>query len=121
MVLKVDTYRAKAFDFAQETVKQLIALATGIVALTITFLKDLASTAPQDARDTLTFAWIAYFVSVVAGCVALQTLTGNLERPKVPNNPSIYASNITIPMAVQLVAFGAGLALTILFGLRTRP
>jgi hypothetical protein len=39
--------REKSFEFALETTKQLITLATAIVALTITFVKDLAQAAPD--------------------------------------------------------------------------
>jgi hypothetical protein len=37
----------KAFDFAQGATKQLITLATGVIALTITFLTDAIETAPE--------------------------------------------------------------------------
>ncbi|KQT20825.1 hypothetical protein ASG31_16700 [Chryseobacterium sp. Leaf404] len=41
ILLVVNEQEKKAFDFAADTVKQLITLATGIIALTITFSKDI--------------------------------------------------------------------------------
>lgn len=38
----------KAFDFAQEVTKQLITLATGVIALTITFLTEVIATDSSD-------------------------------------------------------------------------
>src|SRR5690242_1048270 len=51
---------AKAFDFAQDVTKQLITLSTGVIALTITFLKDVATKAPSGALDFLHIAWVLF-------------------------------------------------------------
>jgi len=106
----------KAFDFAQEVAKQLIALATGVVALTITFLTDVAAEGAGDLW-ALRLAWVLFLVSVALGAVTLMALSGNLERPHGgATTPSIYSRNITLPASLQVLTFLAALVCTIWFG-----
>jgi hypothetical protein len=56
----------KAFDFAQETTKQLITLATGVLALSVTFLHELTPLASKTAIRRLEWGWILYLISIVA-------------------------------------------------------
>lgn len=112
----MDDKAQKAFDFAQESIKQLITLSTGIIALSITFAKDFVSTVSAGARSIALWSWGAFFLSVLCGLWALLALTGTLEAPaSVP--VSIRGRNVTIPTMLQLVLFVAGLALTVWFGI----
>jgi hypothetical protein len=104
--------RLKAFEFAQETTKQLLTLATGILALTITFLHDLAANAPTWSVYVLALGWLASLVSVVAGVLTLMTLTGNIVNPAF----DVYEPNTRSMAKIQFLAFVAGTALTIVFG-----
>jgi len=106
----------KAFDFAQEATKQLIALATGVIALTITFLTDVVKTAPAGSVGYLHAAWVFYLVSIVFGIATLLMLTGNLERPGEGKIPSIYSGNVVVPSIIQILTFCAAVALTLTFG-----
>jgi hypothetical protein len=112
----------KAFDFAQDATKQLLALATGIIAVSITFFKDFATHAPGYARTLFAWSWVVYLVSVVAGVWTLGALTGTLQplRPKGPGGegPSINSGNVRLPAVIQLVCFAAGIVLTVVAGLR---
>ena len=108
----------KAFDFAQEATKQLIALATGVIALTITFLTDVIKTAPKGSAGFLHAAWILYLVSIVFGILTLLMLAGNLERPGEHKRPSIYRGNIVSCSVVQIVTFCVAVALTLVFGFK---
>jgi hypothetical protein len=85
---ELDPAIEKAFEFAQEATKQLITLATGVIALTITFLKDVLGT--DGSAGFLQAAWVLYLVSIVFGVLTLLNLTGNLERPGPGSTPSIY-------------------------------
>jgi hypothetical protein len=108
----------KAFDFAQETTKQILTLATGIFALTLTFLKDIATT--KKAKDALVYlhwGWVLYLVSVLFGVMTLMALTGNLQRPQKTGEHSIYAGNIRALGVCQIVVFFAALILTLIFGI----
>jgi hypothetical protein len=94
LMTDMDPRIEKAFEFAQEATKQLITLATGVIALTITFLTDVVKTAPAGSAVFLQTAWVFYFVSIVFGIFSLLALTGNLERPtqgKSPSRCSLFA------------------------------
>lgn len=105
----------KAFDFAQEVTKQLIALATGIIALTVTFLVDVLNS-DQAGVGALKWAWVLYLISVPLGVAALLCMSGNLERPQNRATPSIYSPNIVVCSIGQILTFTAGLILTLVFG-----
>ena len=113
----MDAHIAKAFEFAQEVTKQLITLATGIIALTITFLVDVLQ-GHQQGVGWLKTAWILYLLSIPLGIAALMAMSGNLERPGTGKSPSIYTTNIVIASIGQILTFVAGLALTLLFGFK---
>lgn len=104
----------KAFDFAQEATKQLITLATGVIALTITFLKDVIHT--DGSAGFLQAAWVLYLVSIVFGVLTLLNLTGNLERPGEGRTPSIYRGSILVFSSGQVVTFCLAVAFTLVFG-----
>jgi len=108
----------KAFDFAQESTKQLIALATGVIALTITFLTDVIKTAPAGSAGFLQAAWVLYLVSIVFGMLTMLMLTGNLERPGAGKSPSIYRGNIVVCSIAQVLTFSAAIGLTLVFGFK---
>jgi len=111
---------AKAFDFAQDVTKQVLTLATGILALTITFIKDFANHAPRAAEVLMGLSWVAYLVSVVFGLWTLMALTGTLQ-PLRPDNlkPSIQGINVRRPATLQLACFFVALVLSVWAGIRT--
>lgn len=108
----------KAFEFAQESVKQLIGLATGIIALSITFSKEFASH-PDSAKSLAMWAWGFLFVSVVVGVWTLNALTGSLDpmtHREDETTPSINGWNVRIPALLQILLFLIGLFLIVRFG-----
>lgn len=119
----------KAFDFAAETVKQLIGLSTGIIALTITFSNDLLEAVPAVAKSLLMWGWLSYLASVLFGVWTLMALTGSLEPGTAPDqkkekeedengaSPSIRGSNVTVPAGLQVVTFVLGTGLIVFFGI----
>lgn len=115
---ELDTARGKAFDFAQETTKQLLTLATAIFALTLTFAKAIVDDdrGAEAVVEWLYVAWALYLVSVAAGVVTLMMLAGNLERAHRGGAPSIYAGNTRWAAATQVVAFFLALGFTFAFG-----
>lgn len=106
---------AKAFDFAQDLTKLLITLATGIVTITITFLKDIATQAPASAHKWIEIAWLLYLLSIVAGIMALMGMTGTLEED---GSPSIGGKPVVWPARVQFLMFAGAILLTIVFGMK---
>jgi hypothetical protein len=106
-------WREKAFDFAQETTKQVIALAAGVLTITVTFHADLEKATVRPATWPLQWSWVCYAVSVVAGILTLMALAGTLERSQ--GDPTIYGWNVRSTSLLQLGAFGAGIVLTAIF------
>lgn len=102
----------KAFDFASDLTKQLITLSVGVIALTVTFVKDVKGT----AHTLLVVSWAIYLVSILFGVATMMALAGNLERPGDNAKPSIYAGNIRMLAGIQVVAFAVATGLTIWFG-----
>jgi hypothetical protein len=113
----MDEQRKKAFEFAQDVAKQLITLATAVIAITLTYGKDFAQHATGGTRHLVAFSWYFFLVSILFGLVTLMALTGNLESAASNNTPpSIRTRNVTGPAAVQIFCFLSGMLLAILFG-----
>ena len=108
-----EALQRKSFDFAQELVKQIITLSSGITAITITFFKDFAgSDAPVAARTLMSVSWIFYVLAVGFGILAMMALTGSLSRAQL----DINQRNMTTPAALQFLSFLIGLILTVAAG-----
>lgn len=108
----IDNGTENAFSFAQEVTKQLITLSTAIIALTITFLKDIVGDAPASADKFVEIAWVLYIVSVFFGILALMSLTSSLTSA----TPSVWATDTRIVSALQILCFVAALGFTVAFG-----
>jgi hypothetical protein len=109
-----------AFAFAQDTTKQLLTLATGIIAVSITFAKDFVKEVPPGATPWAIAAWGCLLASVLFGLWALLALTGSLEPTGRPTAAvSIRGWNVRLPAALQILAFFGGLLLTVVFGVRS--
>lgn len=114
--------KEKAFAFAADASKQMITLSTGIIALTVALLKDVVRD-PAARTGALELAWLAFGLSVFFGLWFLLALTGSLGSSKITDDDlTINSSNARIPMWGQVICFGAGLILTIIFGMTSlRP
>jgi hypothetical protein len=112
----------KAFDFAQETTKQVLTLASGIIAITLTFLNGKLAAYKGSTATWLEIGWCLYLASILFGIGALMALSGNLERPNKPNEPakppSIYRGNIRTPASLQLLAFFLATLCVLVFGFK---
>jgi hypothetical protein len=114
----MDEQRKKAFDFAQETSKQLITLATAIIGLTITFAKDFVGSVHGFPRLLAVLSWALLLASVAFGLLTLMALTGSLEPAAGGSTaPSIRGSNVTAPAIAQVLLFFLGLSIAVLFGI----
>lgn len=114
----METNVEKSFDFAADLSKQLITLSSGIIALTVTFAKDIFKSAPADAQDWLIAAWIAYFISILGGIWHLMALTGTLDPLDNQTKISIQGWNCRIPSIIQILLFLVGLVLTIAYAIK---
>jgi len=117
----MDKQQEKSFEFAKETVTRLTGLSSGIIALTVTFSKQFAPEAEGLTLFLLAASWLSLFASVFFGVWALLAMTGVLgggrgER-EASEPASVYAGSISIPTAIQILAFVLGLGLTVAFGI----
>ena len=104
--------KLKPFDFASDTSKQLIALATGVTAVTVSFAKDVLGGVTDWPRTVLGIAWGVYLISVISGIVTIMALTGQLTT----GAPSIYSKAVTVPAITQCLAFLAATILIVVAG-----
>jgi hypothetical protein len=108
-------WRAKSFDVLSDATKQLITIATGVIAATVIFSKDLTLA----ARVTALLSWIALTTSVACGCAVLLNISGQLRRAaenNPPTVPTIAADGIRKSSIWQICAFVAGVLLLFIFG-----
>lgn len=119
MGLSVSDRTKLAFDYARDATKQSMALATGVIALTVTFSKDFIGGAPPELLCYVIWSWILLLISVGFGQLCLMALTGILGSQKQPPPvPNIYAKNIKIPAILQVFTFLGGLSFAIIFAVK---
>jgi hypothetical protein len=99
----LDPQLQKSFEFASDSVKQLITLATGVTALTVTFAKDVQGSTAGSPHGTLTAAWVFYLISIVCGAWAQLALTGEIAT--INRTPELFRSNVVFPATLQVAAF----------------
>jgi len=103
--------------FARDLAQQLITLSTGILALTITFSKDVLRTAPTKHAWLLKSAWTTYLLSICCGIWAMSALTGTLVPLEPSSKPRLTIDfNVRLPAALQVLSFLLGIVFIILFG-----
>jgi hypothetical protein len=103
---------AEGLKVASETTKQVITLATGTLALTLTFAREFA---PDDGAVpvALKIAWLALLVCVGLGVMTLMAITSVVAQP--PDNPKhrgAYNPNIRFAAAAMMLMFLVGLVST---------
>jgi len=104
LLMAMDEQRKAAFDYASDTTKQLITLATAIVGVSITFATDIVSNTTAH-REILIIAWSVYVASIVLGVWSLLSMTGELEPKSGSATPSIRRANVVLPAILQILAF----------------
>jgi hypothetical protein len=117
---------------ALETTKQIITLATGVIALTITFLEKIVQVVPGSSRDVpfaIKGAWIAFGFSIVFAIWTLMAITGSMNAldrkahgltlnraQEIAVDELCEGTNVRIPSFLMVFAFAVGISLTIVTG-----
>ena len=101
----MEEHTTLAFTFAADLAKQVMTLSTGVIALTIAFLKDLKLRAPSGAIRWLRWSWFLYIISLIAGVWTLMGLTGQLEQWGRLITYTRFGMNIRLPAGIQILAF----------------
>jgi hypothetical protein len=117
ILLATDDVAKLFFDSAGDLAKQLIAVSTGILGLSITFLKDVVKETPKTPRWALRLSWIVYLLSVICGFWTLMAVTGSIERLLLDKNSPPIVQNIRLPAALQIVLFVLASACLVLYGI----
>ncbi|MBE5321131.1 hypothetical protein IM793_18355 [Pedobacter sp. MR2016-19] len=119
-------FKEKSFDFANEALKLILTLATGVLAFTIAFMKDMIGENPVESKGCLFASWGLIMVSIASCLWALFAIIGtaNTIGKNTSANPSpegIYDGNIKIPTVAAILFFIAGMSFMIVFTLNNFP
>jgi hypothetical protein len=115
--MSMASWNERAFDLVTEITKQVLTLATGIIAISITFVKDFATQASVTAKHILAWSWVIYGVSIIFGFLTLMASAGLQQKAKDTNTePSINSGNMRVLGASQLISFLIALGLTVAAG-----
>jgi hypothetical protein len=101
-------WRKVALDLAADSTKQLITVATGVIAATGLLSKDLDAA----ARPWAVGSWIAFTLSVLCGLFVLYNMSGQLNKcATTSTTPNLYDRGITDFTKGQLGTFLIGVIL----------
>ena len=105
------------FNFAKDLAIQLITLSTGLLALSITFTKEIVKTLSNFKEIFLRISWGFHMLSILFGVWTLMALTGTLMplQPNAPGKPLQFqfGSNVRGPAAGQVALFLLGTLLLV--------
>lgn len=130
-----------SFGFAADVAKQLIALSTAIITLCVALADKLFSSQAIKSNSTLLLIALGlFFFSVLFGLLCMMAITGTLGKPEAvpaerpgddaepvavqhnqiatnhdPNKGTIYQSNISVLMKIQVFIFLAGIISSVVF------
>jgi hypothetical protein len=106
-----------AFNLASDLDKQIISLSTGLLAVSITFIKEIVKTTPKVwMQNFLYVSWFFYLLAVCVGLLTMGKLTSaSLELQPIAGKESLDAA---MPFAlIQESFFLLGVVCTIFYGI----
>lgn len=112
----MDDRTAKAFDFAADTVKQILALSAGIIALTVTFSQGILKNHNSCVEHLLIWAWGCYLASILFGVLTLMALTSAVSSATEPTPTTLYDNRLRVWAVFLILTFFAALVLTVICG-----
>lgn len=116
--------KEKSFDYANEALKLLLTLATGVLAFTLTFMKDMIGENPIQYTACLYWSW-GLLVSSIAFCLlgifAIIGTANDIGANSTNSTESVYSSNITFPSILAIFFFVSGMIFMIIFTLKNFP
>lgn len=115
-----DAERVKlGFEMVRDLSSELITLSTGVIALSITFARDLFEGIPERGRLAVKVAWLLCLASVLAGVMQMMAITGALLPPDGRFGPlDSVPGNARVLGGIQIVTFMLGLLAMIVFAWR---
>lgn len=114
------SWTERAFDLITEISKQIITPSTGLIALGITFNKDFLPTGSLKARPWLEWSWGAFILAIVFAVYTLMASAGvqaAAGKSATAAPPDPYSGAIRPVAILEVIAFAAGLVLTVIAGI----
>lgn len=105
-----------ALSLATEKTKQLLTLSTGVLAITISFSKDILGGVVAWTVIPLTGAWVLYLLSIVFGVQVLGQFAARLLYQPI-NEESVVGNDIVKSADRQIGCFICAVFLTVTFGI----
>lgn len=96
-----------SFEYAKEAATQVLTLSTAVIALSATFVKDLATRNAKADKRLLWGAWILLLISILLGVGTLGAMAGNLDDATATH--SIYVGSILSYAIGQFSCFILGI------------
>lgn len=107
----------KAYELAADVVKQILGLATAIVAVTATLLKDVISVHVPLSWTVIVGAWTLLIISIGFGIRTLQWLATNMWGPDDVRLPQLNDANLVRAARIHVATFVVALILLAIFGM----
>jgi hypothetical protein len=105
------------FDSASDLAKQLIVVSTGVLGLSITFLKDVVKVNPEVKVGFLISSWFLYLLSIIFGFATLMAVTGSIWNLLEDQNGTPVVSKIRLLAGLQIGLFLVGTLCLIAYGM----
>jgi hypothetical protein len=123
LLLAMSDFQEKSFEFANEAMKLVLTLATGVVAFTVTFTKDMIGSNPIQYQNLLIASWVLMILSATLCLLTLLAIAGTAYKLSLnnSNSHSIYDTNIKLPSAVAISTFILGMICMVTFTLKNFP
>lgn len=109
----MDSATTIAVNQVADLSRQLLTLATGIIAITISLGKDLFQSASPSALGLLRRGWLCMLTSILAGIWTLMALAGSIVATTLDPKHKIFELNVRIPSCIQILLFLYGSLLII--------
>jgi hypothetical protein len=125
----------QTIEFTSQTVQLVLSLATGALALSITFAKEITPNITLSTRRYLIIAWFFYVLSIPFGIATMMALTGQLtgidkiliDQIALQANPQaltallpdIESSRVLVPAILQFMSFFLAILFTFFYGIRS--
>jgi len=116
--MSINDEKKLAFEFKKHSVNLYITLATGIIAIGVTFIKDLlGGDVPESSLFWLKASCWGLIICIFSGMVLNHQLTGILDQKASSTKVdiTIRANNIGLSSAIQFFSFLASLIFIALF------
>lgn len=93
-----------AHEFAANFSRDLVTLAAGVLAFSMTFAREFLGDRRRRVRLILACSWLLYLVSIGAGILVNMALTGSLMGSDAVTE---VADSVLLPGQIQVIAFVA--------------